>query len=410
MRDQVDRTLREEQAGFRPKRGTIEQLFILRNIIEQSFEWNSNVYMIFVDFQKAFDSIHRETLWKIMESYGIPEKLINIIKALYKDTKVAVIHNGNKTDWFDIQSGVKQGCVMSGFLFLLVVDWVMRRTTEDKPRGLKWNHDEFLEDLDYADDIVLLSQTWNDAQEKLDRLANFGERTGLKINIDKTESMRINCTNPVLFTIWTDGIKEVDKFTYLGGMVTKWGGANEDMLSRIGKARYAYHKLKNVWNSSVYRRKTKLKIFESNVISVLLYGCEAWKMNKYNEKRIDTFIQKCLRRILKIYYPNMISNDELYKLANIQKVSTTIQYRRRRYIGHILRQNPASYQHAVIKWQPQGKRSLGRPRETWKRTAERDLRCLRINSWDDAFVEAQDRVKWRKIICGPTLPVRRSRT
>ena len=322
MRDQVDRTLREEQAGFRPKRGTIEQLFILRNIIEQSFEWNSNVYMIFVDFQKAFDSIHRETLWKIMESYGIPEKLIKIIKALYKDTKVAVIHNGNKTDWFDIQSGVKQGCVMSGFLFLLVVDWVMRRTTEDKPRGLKWNHDEFLEDLDYADDIVLLSQTWNDAQEKLDRLANFGERTGLKINIDKTESMRINCTNPVLFTIWTDGIKEVDKFTYLGGMVTKWGGANEDMLSRIGKARYAYHKLKNVWNSSVYRRKTKLKIFESNVISVLLYGCEAWKMNKYNEKRIDTFIQKCLRRILKIYYPNMISNDELYKLANIQKVST----------------------------------------------------------------------------------------
>ena len=133
-------------------------------------------------------------------------------------------------------------------------------------------------------------------------------------------------------------------------------------------------------------------------------------MNKYNEKRIDTFIQKCLRRILKIYYPNMISNDELYKLANIQKVSTTIQYRRRRYIGHILRQNPASYQHAIIKWQPQGKRSLGRPRETWKRTAERDLRCLRINSWDDAFVEAQDRVKWRKIICGPTLPVRRSRT
>ena len=67
-------------------------------------------------------------------------------------------------------------------------------------------------------------------------------------------------------------------------MVTKWGGANEDMLGRIGKARYAYHKLKKVWNSSVYRRKTKMKIFESNVISVLLYGCESWKMNEYNEK------------------------------------------------------------------------------------------------------------------------------
>ena len=135
---------------------------------------------------------------------------------------------------------------MSGFLFLLVVDWVMRNTTKDRPRGLKWNDGEYLEDLDYADDIVLLSQSWNDAQEKLDRLANFGERTGLKINIDKTESMRINCTNPVLFTIWTDGINEVHKFTYLGEMVTQGRGANEDMLSRIGKARYAYYKLKKV--------------------------------------------------------------------------------------------------------------------------------------------------------------------
>ena len=366
--------------------------------------------MIFVDFQKAFDSIHRDTLWKIMKSYGIPEKLINMIKALYKNTRVAVIHETNKTDWFNIKSGVKQGCVMSGFLFLLVVDWVMRSTTEDRPRGLKWNDGEYLEDLDYADDIVLLSQSWNDAQEKLDRLANFGERTGLKINIEKTESMRINCSNPVLFTIWTDGIKEVDKFTYLGGMVTKWGGANEDMLSRIGKARYAYHKLKNIWNSSVYRKTTKIKIFESNVISVLLYGCESWKINKYNEKRIDTFIQKCLRRILKIYYPNMISNEELYKLAKIQKVSDTIRYRRRRYIGHILRQDPLSYPHAVVKWHPEGKRSLGRPRETWMRTAEKDLRTLRINNWDDAYVEAQDRKNWRKIICGPTLPIRRNRT
>ena len=409
LRDTVDRILREEQAGFRPKRGTIEQLFILRNIIEQSYEWNTNIYMIFVDFQKAFDSIHRETLWKIMKLYGIPEKIINIIKTLYQNTRVAVIHDKSKTDWFDIKSGVKQGCVMSGFLFLLVVDWIMRRTTEDRPRGLRWVDDTHLEDLDYADDIVLLSQSWNDAQEKMDRLANYAERTGLKINTDKTESMRINCSNPVLFTIWTDGIKEVDKFTYLGGLVTKWGGADEDMLSRIGKARYVYHNLKSVWNSSQYRRRTKIKIFETNVLSVLLYGCETWKMNRYNEKRIDIFVQKCLRRILKIYYPNMISNDELYKLAKVQKVTDTIKYRRRRYLGHILRQDPSKYQHAVIRWKPDGKRNIGRPRETWFRTVERDFRSMRINSWQDAHDEAQDRNSWRKLICGPTLPIRRNR-
>ena len=344
-----------------------------------------------------------------MKLYGIPEKIINIIKTLYQNTRVAVIHDKSKTDWFDIKSGVKQGCVMSGFLFLLVVDWIMRKTTEDRPRGLRWVDDTHLEDLDYADDIVLLSQSWNDAQEKMDRLANYAERTGLKINTDKTESMRINCSNPVLFTIWTDGIKEVDKFTYLGGLVTKWGGADEDMLSRIGKARYVYHNLKNVWNSSQYRRSTKIKIFETNVLSVLLYGCETWKMNRYNEKRIDIFVQKCLRRILKIYYPNMISNEELYKLAKVQKVTDTIKYRRRRYLGHILRQDPAKYQHAVVRWKPDGKRNIGRPRETWFRTVERDLRNMRINNWQDAYDEAQDRNNWRKLICGPTLPIRRNR-
>ena len=102
MRDAVHKILREKQAGFRPKRGTLEQIFVLRNIIEQTYEWNDNIYMIFVDFRKVLDSIHRETLWKRVEAYGISAKLLNMIKALYKDTRVAVIHDKNKTDWFDI--------------------------------------------------------------------------------------------------------------------------------------------------------------------------------------------------------------------------------------------------------------------------------------------------------------------
>ena len=105
----------------------------------------------------------------------------------------------------------------------------------------------------------------------------------------------------------------------------------------------------------------------------------------------------------------MISNDELYKLAKVQKVTDTIKYRRRRYLGHILRQDPAKYPHAVVRWKPKGKRNIGRPRETWVRTIERDLRSMRINNWQDAYDEAQDRHNWRKLICGPTLPIRRNR-
>ena len=136
IRDTVEKLLHEEQAGFRKKRGTIELLFILSNIIEQSYDGNYNIS--FKNFQKPFNSMHEETLWSIMKIYGIPDKIINIIRALYRNTRVAVIHDKNKTDWFDIKSGVKQRRVMSGFLLLPVVDWIMRRTTEDRPRGLQW--------------------------------------------------------------------------------------------------------------------------------------------------------------------------------------------------------------------------------------------------------------------------------
>ena len=78
IRDGVNSKLREEQAGFRIGRGTVEHIFILRNIIEQVVEGQETLYITFVDFEKAFDSVHQESLWKIMESYGIPCKIIHM--------------------------------------------------------------------------------------------------------------------------------------------------------------------------------------------------------------------------------------------------------------------------------------------------------------------------------------------
>ena len=122
----VDRKLRKEQAGFRPGRGTTEQIFILRNILEQANEWRAPIYTHFVDFEKAFDSVHRESLWAIMRSYGIPEKIVGAVRGIYEGFECAVIEENETSEWFQIKTGVKQGCVMSGFLFLLAIDWVMK--------------------------------------------------------------------------------------------------------------------------------------------------------------------------------------------------------------------------------------------------------------------------------------------
>ena len=257
IRDEWEKRLGIDKAGFRPKHGTEEQIFILRNIIEQSLEWNTTLYLVFVDYEKAFDSIDRETLWKIMKAYGIPDKFIALVKAFYRNSRAAVLHGDGMSEWFEIKSGVKQGCVMSGFLFLLVIDWIMRRTVDGLRTGIRWRMMETLEDLDYADDIVLLTETWRHAQQKLERLSTNGLRTGLKINKKKTESLRINAVNQSAFKLGAEDIKDVETFTYLGATVTTTGGAAEDISKRIGKARQAFYRLRKIWNSGFLRSRRR---------------------------------------------------------------------------------------------------------------------------------------------------------
>ena len=162
----LDHVLRKEKAGFQKNKSTIDQIFILRNIIEQVNEWQATFYAHFVDFEKAFNTVHREGLRRIMKAYSIPDKLITMMKIMYDDFECSVLEEGEQTRWFKITTGVKQGCVMSGFLFLLTVDWTMRRTTERHRNGITWNFTSMLEDLDFADDIVLVSSKYEHIQNK----------------------------------------------------------------------------------------------------------------------------------------------------------------------------------------------------------------------------------------------------
>ena len=127
--DAVDQNLRREQAGFRKGKGCTDQIFALRNIIEQCTEWQRKLYIKFVDFEKAFDSIHRDSLWKVLRKYGIPEQLVLVIKSFYTNFTCRV---GNSNHKFQVKTGVRQGCVMSALLFNIAIDWVMRQATEDQ--------------------------------------------------------------------------------------------------------------------------------------------------------------------------------------------------------------------------------------------------------------------------------------
>lgn len=176
VRNGVDERLRKEQAGYRKGRATTDQIFILWNIIKQVNEWQATLYLNFVDFEKAFDSIHRESLWVIMAKYGIPEKIVKMVRVFYDDFKCTVEDQGETCEWFDIKTGVEQGCNMSGVLFLIVMDWIMRRAVGSGENGIKW---KFTSKLDFADDIVLLSSTKHQIQDKTTRLDEEARRVGL---------------------------------------------------------------------------------------------------------------------------------------------------------------------------------------------------------------------------------------
>ena len=90
----------------------------------------------FVDFKKVFDSLHRDTLWKILQLYGIPQKYINIFQALSHHTRCCIRINKGVTDMFDILTAVRQGCILSPFLFLIVIDFLMRRTVDGRDYGI----------------------------------------------------------------------------------------------------------------------------------------------------------------------------------------------------------------------------------------------------------------------------------
>jgi len=137
LKTSVDKQMRGEQAGFRTRRSCTDQIACLRMIVEQSIEWQSTAYINFIDFRKAFDMIERSTLWKIMKHYGIPDMFVNITHSFYEDMTCQVVHNSDLSTPFAVTTGVRQGCLLSPMIYFLVVDCIMKTTT-DTPRGLQW--------------------------------------------------------------------------------------------------------------------------------------------------------------------------------------------------------------------------------------------------------------------------------
>ena len=136
MKEAVDPKLRDQQAGLRRNKSCADQIGSLRIIVELSLEWNSPLYINFIDYVKAFDSIDRETTWKLPRHYGVPEEIIS--RCTYQDRSCRIAYAGHMSEGFEVKTGVRQVCLVLPFLFPVVIDWVMEITTTGRNNGIQW--------------------------------------------------------------------------------------------------------------------------------------------------------------------------------------------------------------------------------------------------------------------------------
>ena len=240
IEQKIDNILRKNQNGFRRNRSTTSQILTIRWILEGVRSKNLQARILFVDFTKASDTIHRRKMHQILLAYGLPKETVAAIMMLYRNTKVKVRSPDGDTDYFDIVVGVLQGDSLASYLFIICLDYVLRTSIDKiKENGFKLTKErsrrylaKTITDADCADDIALLANAPGQAEtllHSLERAAGIS----LHVNVYKTDFMCFNQTGNIS-TLNGSTLKLVDKFTYVYGSQTwpiKWSAVSSKQRS-----------------------------------------------------------------------------------------------------------------------------------------------------------------------------------
>jgi hypothetical protein len=240
----------EEQAGFRAGRSTVEQIFSLRLIAEKYTELQEHeLYLVFIDFKKAFDRVPHEVMWRIMEHYGMQPKIVALLRELYNRAESAVIVGQDTTGWFKQTVGVRQGCILSPDLFNLCLEHIMRAALdkrEEENAGAKIGG-LVLNNLRFADDISLIAEQLQQAQALLESIDKEALRYGQEISDTKTEWMRVRREADERNEQILLPLQEVTSFKYLGGTITTNCDTVKDISIRTATALKVMSDLDKTW-------------------------------------------------------------------------------------------------------------------------------------------------------------------
>jgi hypothetical protein len=452
------------QFGFMAGKGTTDAIFIVRQLQEKFLAKRKELWMAFVDLEKAFDRVPREVVWWALRTLGVDEWLVAVIKAMYVDATTMVRINGNMSGGFSIKVGVHQGSVLSPLLFIIVLEALSRKFRG----GLPW-------ELLYADDLVLMAETEDLLKEKIMKWKAGMEEKGLRVNIGKTKVMRcrvgagevlksgkfpcgvcrkgvgansIKCTSCKSWVhkkcsgisgrlsnvsdfhcakcvrcspVQSEKLKEISlgaesadirlecvgKFCYLGDVVGAGGGAEEASRARVRSAWAKFRELAPILTSRGASLKIKGKVYKACVQTVLVYGSETWPMKTEDLKRLERAERMMVRWMCGVSLRDRRSSTELNERLGIEGVPEIVRRGRLRWFGHLERKNGEDWVSRCREFEVAGAKGRGRSRKTWSECVKTDLRSLGLKKeW------AQDRMEWRRLVGGkrPTRASAETRT
>ena len=275
-----------------------------------------------MDWAQAFDKINREALYIAMEKMNIPTKYINVIKVMYTKTKFNITMEGHTSNWMEQETGIRQGCPLSPYLFLIVMttlfhDIHMGDTQHLIPNRICGaNFDEIV----YADDTICVSTNTKAMNLFLKDIENEGMKYGLKLNKGKCELLTTSSNADIKFADGTK-VKRKPEVTYLGCQLNQYSNISQEISKRISNCMTILKRLDIFWKHCDVKTAFKITALDAVIRAKLLYGIESAQLTPSHQRRIEVFQLKGLRKILKMtttFVERNNSNAEVFRRANEQ--------------------------------------------------------------------------------------------
>jgi hypothetical protein len=404
----LDSLTPDTQAGFRAGRSTMDNIFILRQVLERRREYNLDTIVAFLDYSAAFDSVDQASLWSMLKASGIPIFFINMIRGMYEDSVCRVRVYGELSEPFKIRSGVRQGDILSPLLFLRAVEWVTSHACRASD-GVTAGENLLVSHLEYADDLALLEENAQRLQLAVDRIKDCSAGIGLLLNVAKCKNIS-SAGNQAPVTIDNVPVETVKQFNYLGSTIDPSGDIDTEIAARLGKASGAFKAIsKATFSRRQLSTRVKLRLFNALIMPILLYGLETVALTVGNLRKLEAFENFRLRTILRIDWRDNITNRRVYQMAGkTGSLRETIRLRRLKWLGHISRRGEGNLVHSCFfsNIPPNWRRRPGGQKLSWRRVVETDVEeKMRIYSrmpgfnWNEMVKEqAASRSQWKAFI------------